>query len=91
MRRHSLQVDGCHLAGGAVFFTRRTVFILMLAVPIIGYGATRVSDAPMDDVLLAGMVLLSFGAWRRWGRFRGEKNVNKRLWFCRTRRFFKGF
>ena len=25
------------------------------------------------------MVLLSFGAWRRWGRFRGEENFNKRV------------
>ena len=35
------------------------------------------------------MVLLTFGAWRRWGRFRGEENFNKRVWFSRTRRVFK--
>ena len=49
-------------------------------VLVLGYS-TRVSDAPLADVLLAGMVLLAFGAWRRWGRFRGEKNFNKRSWF----------
>ena len=27
----------------------------------------------MADVLVAGLVLAAFGAWRRWGRFRGEK------------------
>ena len=35
--------------------------------PILGYGVT---EATMADVLLAGVV---FGAWRRWGRFRGEQ------------------
>ena len=53
--------------------TRSGVILLMLALPLIGYGATRVSDATLTDVLLAGMVLGAFGAWRRWGRFRGEK------------------
>ena len=47
--------------------------MLLLALPLIGYGATLTSDATLADVLLAGMVLAVFGAWRRWGRFRGEK------------------
>ena len=47
----------------------------------LGYCATRVTDATMADVLLAGMVLLALGAWLRWGRFRGEENLNKRRWF----------
>ena len=64
--------------------------MLVVAFLALGYS-TRVSDATLADVLLAGMVLLAFGAWRRWGRFRGEKNVNKRLLFSRTRRFFRGF
>ena len=46
---------------------------LPIILPIIGYVATLVSDATLADVLLAGMVLAVFGAWRRWGRFRGEK------------------
>ena len=53
--------------------TRSGVVLLMLALPLIGYGATLVSDATLADVLLAGMVLAAFGAWRRWGRFRGER------------------
>ena len=71
--------------------TRTGVKMLVVALPILGYCITRVSDATMADVLLAGMVLLSFGARRRWGRFRGEKNFNKRSWFSRILRFFKGF
>ena len=47
----------------------------------LGYCAILVTDATMADVLLAGMVLTAFGAWRRWGWFRGEKNLNKRSWF----------
>ena len=46
---------------------------LPIILPIIGYVATLVSDATLADVLLAGMMLAVFGAWRRWGRFRGEK------------------
>ena len=46
---------------------------LPIILPIVGYVATLVSDATLADVLLAGMVLAGFGAWRRWGRFRGEK------------------
>ena len=34
-----------------------------------------VSDLTMANVLLAGIMLAAFGAWRRWGRFRGEKPV----------------
>ena len=49
------------------------VRMLLLALPLIGYGATLISDATLADVLLAGMVLAAFGAWRRWERFRGEK------------------
>ena len=55
------------------FLNRSTVLMLVPAVPIVGFGVTLVSDATMADVLLAGMVLAVFGAWRRWGRFRGEK------------------
>ena len=55
------------------YFKRSTVLMSVLAVPIIGYGVTRVSDLTMADVLFAGMVLAVFGSWRRWGRFRGEK------------------
>ena len=55
------------------YLTRSGVLMLVLAVPLIGYGATLVSDATLADVLLAGMVLAAFGAWRRWGRFRGKK------------------
>ena len=51
--------------------------MLVVAFLVLGYS-TRVSDATLADVLLAGMVLLAFGDWRRWGRFRGEKNVNKK-------------
>ena len=40
---------------------------------LLGYVATLVSDATLADVLLAGMVLAVFSAWRRWGRFREEK------------------
>ena len=46
---------------------------LPIILPIIGYVATLVSDATLADVLLAGMVLGVFGAWRKWGQFRGEK------------------
>ena len=53
--------------------TRRMVLVVMLAWPILGYGLTRHSEATMADVLLAGLVLAAFGAWRRWGRFRGEQ------------------
>ena len=76
---------------GDYYLTRNGVKMLAVALPVLGYCITRVSDATMADVLLAGMVLTAFGAWRRWGRFRGEKNFNKRVWFSRTRRFFKGF
>ena len=55
--------------------------MLVAAFPVLGYCATLVSDATMADVLLAGMELTAFGAWRRWGRFRGEKNLNKRSLF----------
>ena len=56
------------------FYLTRSGFIMLgLALPLIGYGATLVSDATLADVLLAGMVLAVFGVWRRWGRFRGEK------------------
>ena len=55
------------------YLTRHGVRMLLLALPLIGYGATLTSDATLADVLLAGMVLAVFGAWRRWGRFRGEK------------------
>ena len=56
--------------------------MLVAAFPVLGYCATLVSDTTMADVLLAGMVLTAFGAWRRWGRFRGEKNLNNRLGFA---------
>ena len=46
---------------------------LPIILPILGYVATLVSDATLADVLLAGMVIAVFGAWRRWGRFREEK------------------
>ena len=46
---------------------------LPIILPIIGYIATLVSDATIADVLLAGMVLAVFSAWRRWRRIRGEK------------------
>ena len=36
--------------------------MLLLALPLIGYGATLTSDATLADVLLAGMVLAVFGA-----------------------------
>ena len=55
------------------YLTRHGVRMLLLALPLIGYGATLTSDATLADVLLAGMVLAVFGAWRRWARFRGEK------------------
>ena len=60
---------------------RTGVKMLLMAFPLLGYCATMITSVTMVDVLLAGMVLLSFGAWRRWGRFRGEKNENKRSWF----------
>ena len=65
------------------YLTCTGVKMLAVAFPVLGYCATRVSDATLADVLLAGMVLLAFGAWRRWGRFRGEKNLNKWSWFSR--------
>ena len=55
------------------YLTRSGIIMLMVALPFMGYGATLVSDATLADVLLAGMVVGAFGAWRRWGRFRGEK------------------
>ena len=55
------------------YLTPNGIRMLLLALPIIGYVATLVSDATLADVLLAGMVLAVFGAWRRWGRFREEK------------------
>ena len=75
---------------GDYYLTRTGVKMLVVTFLVLGYS-TRVSDATLADVLLVGMVLLSFGAGRRWGRFRGEENFNKRVWFSRTRRFFKGF
>ena len=68
------------------YLTRHGVRMLLLALPLIGYGATLISDATLADVLLAGMVLAVFGAWRRWGRFRGEKpewylvHRNRTIW-----------
>lgn len=55
------------------YLTRSGILMLMVALPIIGYVATLVSDATLADVLFAGMVIGAFSAWRRWGRFRGEK------------------
>ena len=45
-----------------VNLTRSGVVLLMLVLPLIGYCATRVSDATLADVLLAGMVLAAFAA-----------------------------
>ena len=45
------------------YLTRQGVRMLLLALPLIGYGATLTSDATLADVLLAGMVLAVFGAW----------------------------
>ena len=36
--------------------------MLVVALSILGYCITRVSDATMGEVVLVGMVLLSFGA-----------------------------
>ena len=55
------------------YLTPQGVRMLRVGLPIIGYVATLVSDATLADVLLAGMVLGVFGAWRKWGQFRGEK------------------
>ena len=56
-----------------LLLTRRTVLVVVLVWPILSYGLTQRSEATTADVLLAGMVLAAFGAWRRCGRFRGEQ------------------
>ena len=44
-----------------LLLTSRTVLVVVLAWPILGYGLTQRSEVTMADVLVAGLVLAAFG------------------------------